>query len=104
MSLLSPAHQLAAKLPKYEAHDLAQQMRRASKSIPANIAEGYSKRRTAKDFKLYLAHAMGSANEMVVHVRMAEQLGYCSEKESEELTEGYNVVGKQLNRLIQRWR
>ncbi len=96
---------MATKLPKYEAHDLARQMRRASKSIPANIAEGYSKRRTAKDFKLYLAHdAMGSANEMVVHIRVAVQLGYCGEEESEELIEGYNVVGKQLNRLIQQWR
>ncbi len=95
---------METKLPKYEAYDLAQQMRRASKSIPANIAEEYSKRRTAKDFKLYLAHAMGSANEMVVHIRMAVQLGYCGAEESGGLIEGYSVVGKQLNRLIQQWR
>ena len=40
MTLLRPVHRLALKLPDYEKFDLASQLRRASKSIPANVAGG----------------------------------------------------------------
>jgi arabinose-5-phosphate isomerase len=59
---------------------------------------------TAKDFKVYLAHALGSANEILVHLRVAQELGYLSQEETRELMEGYNIVGRQLNKLIQNWR
>ncbi len=104
MALVRPIHDLVKRFPEYEQRDLVQQMRRASKSIPSNIAEGFSKRRSAKDFKLYLAHAMDSTNEMMVHIRVALELGYCTEEEARELLDAYAVVGKQLNRLIQQWR
>ncbi len=104
MSLLSSVHALALSLPEYERYELASQMRRASKSIPVNIAEGYGKRRSVKEFKSYLANALGSANEMIVHVKVAQALGYVSEDESRELVRAYDVVGKQLSRLIEAWR
>ena len=50
MSLLGPIHELALQFPDYEKFDLASQLRRAAKSLPANIAEGYAKRRSAKGF------------------------------------------------------
>ena len=62
MALLEPVHEIALRLPEYEKYDLATQIRRACKSIPANIAEGYGRRRSAKDFKSYLANALGSTN------------------------------------------
>src|SRR3990170_3043328 len=101
MALVKPVHALAKKLPSYEDHDLAQQMRRASKSIPSNIAEGFSKRRSAKDFKLYLAHALGSANELLVHFRVALELGYIRQEEASQLIEGYSVICRQLSKFIQ---
>jgi four helix bundle protein len=54
--------------------------------------------------KTYLAHALGSGNEMLVHLRVAQELGYLPEKEANGLAERYNVVCRQLNKPMQRWR
>jgi four helix bundle protein len=104
LALIRPVHDLVKRFPDYEDHDLVQQMRRASKSVPANIAEGFSKRRGTKDFKLYLAHALGSANEMLVHLRIAAELDYVPKEEIRGLTEKYEIVCRQMNKLIQNWR
>jgi four helix bundle protein len=104
MALLPAVHTLAASFPEYERYELASQMPRASKSIPANIAEGYGKRSSVKEFKHYLANALGSANEMIVHIRVARSLGYVGEGEARGLVGGYDIVGKQLARLMETWR
>ena len=104
MALLKPVHEIALRLPEYEKYDLATQIRRACKSIPANIAEGYGKRRSAKDFKSYLANALGSTNELLVHLQIAQALGYISGEESNMLIGDYRIVGKQLTRLMENWR
>lgn len=56
------------KLPIFEKNDLGSQLRRCSKSPAANIAEGWAKRRFPKEFKNYLDKAVGSCNEMEVHI------------------------------------
>ncbi|MEX2226641.1 MAG: four helix bundle protein [Dehalococcoidia bacterium] len=103
-SLLKPMHELALRFPDYEKFDLASQIRRANKSIPANIAEGYAKRRSGKEFAFYLTNAMGSANEMEVHLQIAHELGYISPEEQARSGQEYAIIGKQLNRLIAYWR
>ncbi len=104
LALVRPIHDLVKTFPEYETRDLVQQMRRASKSVPANIAEDYSRRRSAKDFKLYLAYAMGSANEVLVHLEVAGELGYATPDQRCALGDDYRVVCRQLNKLIQNWR
>lgn len=101
MSLLPRVNAMIGCLPDTERFELASQMRRASRSVPTNIAEGYAKRKSAKEFTNYLTTAIGSANEMEVHLRIVEQLGYA---DVSELRQDYNVVGRQLNRLIASWR
>ena len=103
MALLTQVHRLALDLPDFERYNLADQMRRASKAIPANIAEGYGKRRSAREFKAYLTTALGSANEMLVHLKIAADLDYVPREHCDELTAAYTIVGKQLHRLIERW-
>ncbi len=103
MSLLVPLHTLVRVFPDYERFELASQLRRASKSIPANIAEGYGKKRSAKEFKAYLGNALGSANEVIVHLKIADALGYGDGKEIGELVDGYTIVAKQLHTLIGAW-
>ena len=101
MALVPRVQSLIRALPTSERYALASQMRRASRSVPANIAEGYAKRRSAKEFRAYLTTAMGSANEMKVHLAIAQELGYRSE--DDQLTEDYDILGRQLNRLISSW-
>src|ERR1700682_6198715 len=79
VELWVPIHQLLLKYPSYERYELCGQMRRSSKSIPANIAEGYTKRRFEKEFRLHLNIAMGEANEMVVHIEISRALNYLDE-------------------------
>ena len=104
MRLLRPVHDLVLRFPDYEKFALADQMRRASRSVPTNIAEGYSKKAYAKNFKSFLAIAMGSASEMVVHFKIARELGYISQYECDHFVGEYEIIGKQLNRLIFSWR
>lgn len=104
MELLVRVHEVCKRLPREEKYELASQMRRASKSIPANIAEGFSRRASEKEFKQYMRMAMGSANEMETHLGIAGQLNYLEKQELDELTDGYNHIGRQLNRLITNWR
>ena len=104
MDLLKPVLDFSLKLPDFEKFDLASQLRRASKSVPANIAEGYAKKRSAKEFRAYLANAMGSCSEMVVHLKIAKRLEYRPISECDDLIHAYDVLGRQLHRLIDRWR
>ena len=103
LRMLVPVHRMLLKFPEYEQRELASQMRRASKSVPMNIVEGYGRQKSDKDFRCFLSNAMGSANEMVVSLEIAKLLGYAAVDECESLIAEYEIIGKQLNRLIQSW-
>lgn len=75
-SLAIVINQNVNKLPLFERNDLGSQLRRASKSVPANIAEGWAKRRFEKELKRHLDSAIGSCNEMEVHISMARDLTF----------------------------
>src|SRR3989344_2469072 len=92
------------RLPNSEKYDLVDQMRRASKSVPANLAEGYAKRLSEKEFKRYLLSAIGSCNEMVVHISFAKDLGFWKGEFCEDLLKRYDILGKQLTKLLQNWK
>ncbi len=103
MKALVAVHKMALKFPDYERYALADQMRRASKSVPTNIAEGYGRRKSAKDFKHYLTVALGSANEMIVHLEVTRELGYETPENCSVLIEEYNIIGRMLYRLNENW-
>lgn len=92
------------KLPIFERNDLGLQLRRASKSVPANIAEGWAKRRFEKQFKIHLDSAVGSANEMEVHVSMAKDLGFWPADFCDDLLKRYNLLGGKLTNLRNNWK
>ena len=92
------------KLPLFERNDLGSQLRRASKSVPANIAEGWAKRRFEKQFKIHLDSAIGSCNEMEVHISMAKDLGFWEKKFCDEITQRYLFLGGKLANLRNNWK
>lgn len=103
-ALVVPMHQLADRLPAHERFDLADQMRRASKSTAANIVEGYSHKDTPAKAKQFWRISMGSANEMVEHLETVIALEYLPQDACRPYIEEYTVVAKQLNKLINAWR
>jgi len=56
------------RLPAVEKYDLADQLRRCCKAIPALIAEGYAKKHQARAFQKYLEDSLGESNEMNPHL------------------------------------
>ncbi len=73
-------HRKSLEMPKIEQQALADQMRRASKSICSNLAEGYGRQKQSKaEFKRFVWMAIGSSDEMRVWARYALDLGYIDE-------------------------
>ncbi|MBI3763974.1 MAG: four helix bundle protein [Chloroflexi bacterium] len=103
MKAMVAVHKLVLTFPDYERFAHTDQMRRASKSVPTNIAEGYGRRRSAKEFKHYLTMVLGSANEMIVHLEVTRELGYAGPDICNSLIEDYTVICKMLYRLIENW-
>jgi len=64
-----------ASFPKHETYSLAQQLRRAAVSIPANIAEGF-RQRGKPDKARYMNIAEGSLEECRYYLILAQDLGY----------------------------
>jgi len=76
-------------------------MRRASRSIPANLAEGWGVH-TEANFKHFVSQALGSANEVQVHLDFAKDFGYLSEEQHTRLKRAYDSLGRRLYVLRQR--
>lgn len=92
------------KLPIFERNDLGSQLRRASKSVPANIAEGWAKRRFEKQFKVHLDSSIGSCNEMEVHISFAKDLIFWEKEFCELLINRYLFLGGKLTNLRNNWK
>ena len=95
---------MTKKFPPDERYSLTRQLRDSSRSIPGNIAEGWSKRRYENVFKRQLTDAIGSSDETTVWLDMARDCEYCSTTEHEVFIKRYGSVGKMLQRLIDNWR
>ena len=90
------------RLPHHEQTELGSQIRRASKSIALNIAEGYGKINfSKKEFVKYLYIAMGSTDEVAVELEFCRDLGYVSKEEYAILADRVDKTGRQIRRLIE---
>ena len=93
-------HRLSLDFPRSEQFVLADQMRRASKSICANIAEGFSRQRySSADFRRFLVMAIGSADEMRLWARYCFDLGYIDEQRWQEWRDEYQEIARMLSGL-----
>ena len=97
-------HRTSLEFPSIEQRALADQIRRASKSICANLAEGFSRQGySAADFKRFLAMAMGSSDEMQIWARYCLDLGYIDETAYERWRDEFVAISKMLQGLSRKW-
>ena len=97
-------HRVSLGFPKVEQYALADQIRRASKSIPANLAEGFGKQSySGSEFRRFIQIAIGSADEMRVWVRYCFDLKYIDEARWRHWRDEYQEIAKMLQGLFQAW-
>lgn len=90
-------HNVTLKFPRYEQYGMGDQMRRASKSICSNFAEGFAKQSFSKlEFKKYLFIGIGSANEMIVWSSYSKDLGYISIEVCDRWKKEYDEIARIL--------
>jgi four helix bundle protein len=98
-------HRISLLFPAVEQYGLADQVRRASKSICANLAEGFGKQSaSAAEFKRYIRMAIGAADEMRVWSRYCFDLGYVNQEQWQHWRDGYQEIAKMLQGLAQSWK
>ena len=94
-------HTFSLRLPKFELYEAGSQLRRASKSVSANIAEGYGRRRYKAEFVRFLLYAQGSCDETTEWLAYVRDLYQDLAADAEALLDNVNHLGKKLNRFIQ---
>ena len=98
MALAKAIYQTTSSFPSDERFGLVNQMRRASVSIPSNIAEGHARASTA-DFQRFISIAMGSVAELETQVILSTELGYLTNDHQLILLNELDDLGKMLRGL-----
>jgi four helix bundle protein len=95
-------HRASLGFPEVEQRALADQIRRASKSICANLAEGAGRQAAQPaEFRRFVLLALGSSDEMRVWSRYCRDLGYIDEPTWQSWRQEYHEISKMLQGL---WR
>jgi len=92
--------EISKSFPKEEKYSLTDQIRRSSRSVCANIAEGYQKRLYPKHFKAKLSDADMESAETSVWINFAHDCQYISKEKEENLLEQSFEVSKLLNYML----
>lgn len=99
MDLVEAVYRSTRSWPKDELYGLTTQVRRASVSIPAKVAEGKG-RIGPKEFAHHLSIAHGSLCEMETHLQIGRRLGYLLDEELRELLARAKEVGRLILGLL----
>jgi four helix bundle protein len=94
-------YEVTRTFPKEEMYGMTSQLRRASASVPANIAEGCGRKGDAK-LARFLGIALGSAAELDYHLLLVRDLGYLEPSDYERLAFEAQGVAKMLTTFIDR--
>jgi len=103
------AKQLAAEihrmtlgeLPKFEMYEEGSQIRRSSKSIVANFAEGYGRRTYRAEYLKFLTYALASCDETKAHLELLHETGSLKPDRFRYFYNGYRALGGKLYNLRQ---
>jgi len=100
MGLVTDIYKITQTFPKEELYGLTNQLRRASVSVPANIAEGWG-RGTTKGYIQFLRIARGSLLEVETLMTISHNLGYVNAQDlQEQILQKIIEISKMINALI----
>lgn len=101
MELVVESYAVSRHLPRDELFGLVSQIRRASVSVPSNIAEGYGRIHRG-DYVRHLSIAAGSLRELKTLLEITYRLGYLDKAELRSVVRLADRVGQMLHRLTRR--
>ena len=94
-------HDVSLNLPKFETYEEASLLRRAAKSIPSNIVEGFGRRRYKNEFLKFLVYALASCDETREHLEILYETGSLGGRDTfEYFLDKYDELGRKLNNFI----
>lgn len=99
MVLVTEIYKLTSQFPKEEVYGITSQIRRASISIPSNIAEGYGRNSTG-DYKRFLQISLGSLYELQTQVEICFRLNYLSNEHYTNVQQKVFELEKMINSMI----
>jgi four helix bundle protein len=90
------------KLPKFEMYEEGSQIRRAVKSIKANIVEGYGRRRYKQEFVKHLVYAHASCDETIDHLDTLFSTGSLTDEPLfTDLNNRLDVLGRKTHNFLE---
>lgn len=95
---------LSRGFPRIEQFELSRQIRNSSRSVAANIVEGWAKRNSSAEFKRHLVIASGEAAETKFWLDLAGDEGMAAKPQCEQLKIEYAKLGMMIHNLWKEWR
>lgn len=95
---------LTRSFPKSETYSLTSQIVDSSRSICANIAEGWGRRTYGGEFKKFLVYSMGSLQETKSWLDFAFQCQYINTDIFNQLMADSEIIGGKLFNLHKNWK
>ena len=92
--------EITKRFPKEEQYSLTEKVRRSSRSVGANLAEAWQKKRDKANFLSKLSDADGEQSETQHWLQTAHSCGYVSAKEYEDLMQRYKMVGSMIGKMM----
>ena len=101
MDLVETIYRITDELPEKEKFCLISQMRRASISVPSNIAEGYGRQSTGS-YSHFLSIARGSLYELETQLEISVRLKYIQNIESDKIYTEIVEISKMISSLLRK--
>ena len=94
-------YEISKNFPKEELYGLVTQMRRASVSIPSNVAEGFNRQHN-KEYRQFLYIALGSCAELETQLEVSCDLGFLTSVVRDQFLKKLNYESRMLQNLIKK--
>ncbi len=94
---------ISAAFPKEEKYSLTDQVRRSSRSVAANIREGFAKKHYKNIFTRHLVDALGSSEETITWLEFALSCGYLTREQYDTTIDQHHHLSSMIASFIKKW-